>query len=42
MYEEYYITLPGGFRLPVCLAVETLTQRLFSPDLLLPEELEQQ
>lgn len=25
MYEEYYITLPGGFRLPVCLTVETLT-----------------
>ena len=23
MYEEYYITLPGGFRLPVALAVET-------------------
>lgn len=26
MYEEYYITLPGGFRLPVALAVETTTQ----------------
>lgn len=25
MYEEYYITLPGGFQLPVCLSVETLT-----------------
>lgn len=25
MYEEYYITLPGGFRLPVCIAAETLT-----------------
>lgn len=25
MYEEYYITLPGGFRLPICLAVETIT-----------------
>lgn len=25
MYEEYYITLPGGFRLPVCLTVETIT-----------------
>lgn len=22
MYEEYYITLPGGFQLPVCVAVE--------------------
>lgn len=27
MYAEYYITLPGDFRLPVCLAVETLTSR---------------
>ena len=26
MYEEYYITLPGGFRLPICLTIETLTQ----------------
>ena len=25
MYEEYYITLPGGYVLPVALAVETLT-----------------
>ena len=25
MYEEYYITLPGGFRLPVALCVETYT-----------------
>lgn len=25
MYEEYYITLPGGFRLPITLAVETIT-----------------
>lgn len=25
MYEEYYITLPAGFQLPVCLAVETIT-----------------
>ena len=27
MYEEYYITLPGGFRLPMCLRVETLINR---------------
>ena len=27
MYAEYYITLPGGFRLPVCLAVDTLFSR---------------
>ena len=26
MYEEYYITLPGGFILPLALAVETYTQ----------------
>ncbi len=25
MYEEYYITLPGGFRLPIALCVETCT-----------------
>lgn len=23
MYSEYYITLPGGFQLPMCIAVET-------------------
>lgn len=27
MYAEYYITLPGGFRLPVRLAVETIVSR---------------
>ena len=41
MYAEYYITLPGGFRLPVCLTVETLTQRRFSPEHLPSETLEQ-
>ncbi len=25
MYEEYYITLPGGFRLPIAICVETYT-----------------
>ena len=25
MYEEYYVTLPGGFQLPVCLITETWT-----------------
>ena len=25
MYEEYYITLPGGFQLPIALAKETIT-----------------
>ena len=34
MYEEYYITLPGGFRLPVCLAVETILYRTIVPDVL--------
>ena len=27
MYVEYYITLPGGFRLPVSLAVESIVYR---------------
>ena len=26
IYEEYYITLPGGFCLPFCVAVETITR----------------
>ena len=39
MYEEYYITLPGGFRLPLCLAVETLTDRELETVPVLPEEL---
>ena len=26
MYKEYYVTLPGGFTLPVALCVETFTQ----------------
>lgn len=26
MYEEYYLTLPGGFRLPICLGVDTLVR----------------
>ena len=25
MYEEYYITLPGGFQLPIALIKETVT-----------------
>ena len=40
MYEEYYITLPGGFRLPVALSRETLTQWETSPALRTSEELE--
>jgi len=27
MYEEYFIVLPGGFRVPVCLGKETLVYR---------------
>lgn len=27
MYSEYYITLPGGYRLPICLAVERIIPR---------------
>ena len=26
IYEEYYITLPGGFRLPFCIAIESITK----------------
>ena len=29
MYEEYYITLPGGFQLPLGLAVETFSQTVY-------------
>ena len=25
MYQEYYVTLPGGFRLPIALCVENYT-----------------
>ena len=31
MYEEYHITLPGGFRLPLGLAKETVTSYEMSP-----------
>ncbi len=27
MYQEYYVTLPGGFRLPVAIAVDSYTSR---------------
>ena len=29
MYEEYYITLPGGFRLPLALAVDTFSRTTY-------------
>ena len=32
MYQEHYITLPGGFQLPVGLGVETVTDRILVPE----------
>jgi len=40
MYAEYYITLPGGFSLPVGIWMETLVSREFTPELQPEEELE--
>lgn len=37
MYKEYYITLPGGFSLPVALCVESYTQYETQPSAI-PEE----
>ena len=37
MYEEYYITLPGGFRLPVGIGVETRTRWALTAGML-PED----
>ena len=37
MYEEYYITLPGGFRLPIALCIET-----YSVGERFPEEISQE
>lgn len=42
MYKEYYITLPGGFQLPVCFAVETLIPWETVSSEIFPEELEHQ
>ena len=33
MYEEYYITLPGGFSLPVALCIETYPEYVCGPDI---------
>jgi len=41
MYKEYYITLPGGFQLPICVGVETLTHWETVSDRCLPEEAEE-
>ncbi len=40
MYEEYYITLPGGFRLPAALAVESITPWETAAGEVTPEEAE--
>lgn len=41
MYAEYYITLPGGFRLPIAICVETLAQWEISEQSVLSDEAEQ-
>lgn len=38
MYSEYYLTLPGGFRLPLGLAVEEFTQYHCASEELSPEQ----
>ena len=38
MYTEHYLTLPGGFRLPVCLMVETIKYYEISPQTIAPDE----
>ncbi len=40
MYEEYYITLPGGFALPIALVKETITQSDIEEVALEPETAE--
>ena len=42
MYEEYCMTLPGGFRLPVKLAVETLKDSVISREPVSEEEISAQ
>ena len=41
MYEEYYITLPGGFQLPMGWSVERFTSRSCMPGALEPDVLRQ-
>ena len=36
MYEEYYITLPGGYQLPFGIAVQTDWQRTLQPNICTP------
>lgn len=40
MYAEYYVTLPGGFSLPIGLGMETLTQCSTAVQTVLPEDLQ--
>ena len=42
MYEEYCLTLPGGFQLPVKLAVETLTDSTTTAEPILEEQISAQ
>lgn len=42
MYEEYCLTLPGGFQLPVKLAVETLTDGTTTAEPILEEQISAQ
>lgn len=41
MYEEYYITLPGGFQLPVAFVKETVLDVELEPVVLKPEDVAQ-
>lgn len=40
MYREYWLTLPGGYRLPVGIAVETCQYRKTQPGILPPQRAE--
>jgi len=40
MYEEYYVTLPGGFVLPIALCVERSFSATLTPEAISGEELE--
>ena len=41
MYEEYYITLPGGFSLPAALCIETYPEYVCGPDIRSSDSLHQ-
>ena len=40
MYEEYYMTLPGNFRLPICVSVETIISGELKEDEMTASEFE--